>query len=171
MGKTFPNLPGPSMTYNDLSWPSTYNNLWPYYLLRPLWPSMVECLLSNIRTEHKLTEFQGLTLSTSILVYSPINSRFRTRNTGTRNIQYMSSYPWEGKVPQSVRMLNMDNWNGSRVLMTWRLTRGRLWPSSALWRARSLSVCVLIFISLQVILCVGLCCRCGLVQRLGAHYH
>ena len=57
------------MTFHDLLWPSmTF-----YHLLKPLWPSMIKCLLSSpglisgpLKPKPKLilTEFQGLTLST-----------------------------------------------------------------------------------------------------------
>ena len=41
--QTFLDLPWPSMTFHDLLWPSmTF-----YHLLRPLWPSMIKCLLSR----------------------------------------------------------------------------------------------------------------------------
>ena len=40
---TFLDLPWPSMNFHDLLWPSmTF-----YHLLRPLWPSMINCLLSR----------------------------------------------------------------------------------------------------------------------------
>ena len=40
---TFLDFPWPSLTFHDLLWPSmTF-----YHFLRPLWPSMIKCLLSR----------------------------------------------------------------------------------------------------------------------------
>ena len=69
---TLLDLPRPSMTVHDLPWPSmTF-----YHLLRPLWPSMYKCIISEplkSKPQIILTEFQGLTLSTQSLKY--LNTR------------------------------------------------------------------------------------------------
>ena len=50
---TFLDLPWPSLTFHDLPWLSmtSHDLLWPsmtfYHFLRPLWPSMIKCLLSR----------------------------------------------------------------------------------------------------------------------------
>ena len=70
--KTIHDLPWPSLTFLDLPRPSMTSSMTFYHLLRPLWPSMIECLLSRpslisgpLKPKPKLilTEFQGLTLS------------------------------------------------------------------------------------------------------------
>ena len=69
---TFLDLPWHSMTFHDHQWPS----LIFYHLQRPLWHSMIKCLVSRpglisgpLKPKPKLnlTQFQGLTLSTPSL--------------------------------------------------------------------------------------------------------